>query len=106
MVSKAAESKHHDNDSKCAKLGWSCIPLAVDIYGQWCEEAHLTFSDIAMRLAVQTRVSFSAALSSIYNTLAVVLVRQNASAILARRVLRFSVGAREVLQLAHSYDRT
>jgi len=105
VVSKAAEAKHRANDTSCASLGWSCIPVAVDIYGQWCDEAHQTFADIAMRLAVQTRVSFSATLSSIFNTLGVVLVRQNARAILARRV-HLSVGAREVLQLAHSHDRT
>jgi hypothetical protein len=106
VISKAAAGKHADNDDKCAELGWICVPLAVDTYGQWCDEAHLAFSEIAMRLAVQTKVSFSSALSSIYNTLALVLVRQNARAILARRSLSSSVGAREVLQLAHSFDRS
>ena len=105
VVSKAAAGKHADNDEKCAALGWTCIPIAVDTYGQWCDEAHQAFSQIAMRLSVQTRVSVSKALSSIYHTLSLVLVRQNARAILARRCLSRSVGAREVLQLACSLDR-
>ena len=32
----AAEAKKHNaNDSKCAELGWVCIPLAVESYGCW-----------------------------------------------------------------------
>ena len=100
------EAKHLDNDPKCEKLGWLCVPLAVDVYGQWCEEAHQTFAQVALRLSVQTKVSFSSALSSIYNTLALVLVRQNACAILARRPARVPIGTREVLLLAPSRNRT
>ena len=90
-------SKHH---AHC--VGWTCVPLAVDSYGRWGEEAHSTFHTIASRLSVRTRVSFSAALTSMYNTLGVVLARQNARAILARldRVGSKAVGAYEVHQLA------
>ena len=28
----AEESKHRANDVKCAELGWSCVPLAVETY--------------------------------------------------------------------------
>ena len=101
VVEKAAELKHSENDVKCAALGWLCVPLAVDCYGQWCSEAHLSFNALSSHLAVCTQVKQSVALSSIYNTLGLVLARQNARSILAHRspLDRFSVGAREVRQL-------
>ena len=96
-VSRAAALKHDENDSKCADLGWLCVPLAVDTYGQWCDEAHIAFAEIATRLSTRTRVTFSSALSSLFNTLGVVLARHNAVAILARRAKPHAIGAREVL---------
>ena len=27
--------KHRANDPKCSGLGWVCIPLAVETYGNW-----------------------------------------------------------------------
>ena len=89
--------KHDENDDKCVALGWLCVPLAVDSYGQWCVEAHDAFAEIALRLSTRTKVTFSRSLSSIFNTLGVILVRHNAIAVLARRAQPFSIGAREVL---------
>ena len=97
VLSLAASRKHEENDDKCDDLGWLCVPLAVDSYGQWCDEAHEAFAEIAGRLSTRTRVTFSSALSSIFNTLGVVLARHNAIAILARRAKPFAIGAREVL---------
>ncbi len=96
-LERAALRKHDENDDKCADLGWVCVPLAVDTYGQWCDEAHTAFAEIATRLSTRTKVTFSSALSSIFNTLGVVLARHNAIAVLARRGNPFSIGAREVL---------
>ena len=96
-LERAAALKHDQNDAKCTDLGWVCVPLAVDTYGQWCDEAHRAFAEIATRLSTRTKVSWASALSSIYNTLGVVLARHNAIAVLARRVIPFSIGAREVL---------
>ena len=32
----AAESRKHAAwDAKCQELGWSCIPLAIETYGNW-----------------------------------------------------------------------
>ena len=45
--------KHNANDPKCRELGWVCIPLAVESYGCWGEEAHSSFSCLAARLALQ-----------------------------------------------------
>ena len=36
----AEARKHTTNDAKCQDLGWLCIPLAVEMYGNWGKEAH------------------------------------------------------------------
>jgi len=104
VVERAALDKHLNNDPKCTELGWLCIPLAADTYGQWCEEAHTSFCVIASNLAVSTKVSLSIALTSIYNTLGLVLARQNARSILARRFKPNSMGAREVRHLGSGHS--
>ena len=35
----AEKHKHNANNAKCSKLGWKCIPLAVESYGCWGVEA-------------------------------------------------------------------
>lgn len=99
VLEAAEESKHEKNDKKCDELGWVCIPLAVDSYGRWGEQAHKCFSDIANALSVRMKTSVGSALSSIYNVLGVILARQNARAILARRVNVGPVGGREIHRL-------
>ncbi|KAL5500674.1 hypothetical protein EMCRGX_G012268 [Ephydatia muelleri] len=48
----AAEAcKLHSNVPKCQELGWSCIPLAVETYGNWGKEAHDTFCKLESYLA-------------------------------------------------------
>ena len=32
---EAEVRKHRANDPKCSELGWVCIPLAVETYGNW-----------------------------------------------------------------------
>ena len=40
----AAETrKHAANDVRCQALGWSCIPLAVETFGNWEKEAQGIF---------------------------------------------------------------
>ena len=30
--------KHTKNDQMCGRLGWTCIPLVIEVYGGWgCE---------------------------------------------------------------------
>ena len=49
----AAEArKLHSNGPKCQELGWSCIPLAVETYGNWGKEAQDTISRLASHLAI------------------------------------------------------
>ena len=44
----AAESrKHVANNPKCFELRWTCVPLAVETYGNWGVEAQETFSRLA-----------------------------------------------------------
>ena len=32
----AAETRTHiANDKKCQELGWACVPIAVETYGNW-----------------------------------------------------------------------
>ncbi|KAL5493766.1 hypothetical protein EMCRGX_G014989 [Ephydatia muelleri] len=36
--------KHTKNDQMCGRLGWTCIPLVVEVYGGWGCEAQECFS--------------------------------------------------------------
>eukprot|EP00731_Ephydatia_muelleri_P016810 Em0009g1234a len=50
----AAETrKHAANDARCQALGWSCIPLAVETFGNWGREAQCVFSRLATLLALR-----------------------------------------------------
>ncbi|KAL5477518.1 hypothetical protein EMCRGX_G024328 [Ephydatia muelleri] len=41
---KAECRKHSSNDPKCQELGWVCVPLAVESYGNWGKETQNTFA--------------------------------------------------------------
>ena len=62
----AEEQKHENNDEKCSKLGWQCIPIVVETYGSWGAEARQALSQLASRLAVRTNGEKSQMLSSLY----------------------------------------
>ena len=79
----AEARKHNANDSKCAELGWVCIPLAVESYGCWGTEAQQSFSRLAARLAIQMGCSKSQATTIVYQRLSLSLVRANARALLS-----------------------
>ena len=51
---EAEARKHRANDPKCSELGWVCIPLVVETYGNWGREAQSTFARLASRLAIIT----------------------------------------------------
>ena len=76
--------KYANNDQLCARLGWTCIALVVEVYGGWGCEAQECFSRLSKRLAMQVGVCETEALSQMYCLLAVTLMRQNARAILLR----------------------
>ena len=71
---------------KCQELGWSCIPLAVETYGNWGKLAHDTFSRLASFLAIHQSSPKALVVAEIYGRLNVVLVRSIARAILAREL--------------------
>ena len=80
-----AESRKHDaNVPKCVELGWICIPLAVEAYGNWGKEAQEAFSQLASLLAAHYSVPKSKAAAVIYGRLNLTLTRSVARAILAR----------------------
>ena len=83
----AAETrKLHSNGPKCQELGWSCIPLAVETYGNWGKEAQDTISRLASHLAIHQSSLKSSVVAEIYGRLNMTLVRSIARAILAREL--------------------
>ncbi|KAL5515687.1 hypothetical protein EMCRGX_G000889 [Ephydatia muelleri] len=85
VAAVAAESrKHVANDPKCLELGWTCVPLAVETYGNWGVEAQETLSRLASLLAASHSVSKSKATADIYGRLNLTLTWSVARAILAR----------------------
>ena len=48
VAALAAETrKHAANDARCQALGWSCIPLAVEIFGNWGRERFFSLGHFA-----------------------------------------------------------
>ncbi|KAL5494324.1 hypothetical protein EMCRGX_G015631 [Ephydatia muelleri] len=80
QMKEAEVRKHRANDPKCSELGWVCIPLAVETYGNWGREAQSTFSRLASHLAIITSSHKSKAL---YSRLNFTLVRAVARALVA-----------------------
>ena len=65
----AEASKLHSNGPKCQELGWSCIPLAVETYGNWGKEAQDTISRLASHLAIHQSSPKSSVVAEIYGRL-------------------------------------
>ena len=61
--------KHNSNDVKCVELGWSCIPIAVEIYGCSGAKAMQTLSRLATRLAIRANFSKFHATCQLYGRL-------------------------------------
>ena len=54
-AAEAAERrKRATNDLKCVELSWVCVPLAVETYCNWGEEARQTFTLLVTRLALNS----------------------------------------------------
>ena len=78
------QHKHIANDPKCQELGWVCIPLAVEMYGNWGRKAHTTFTRLATRLAICVSLLKSKVTADLFGRLSLVLTRSIARAILSR----------------------
>ncbi|KAL5516647.1 hypothetical protein EMCRGX_G002034 [Ephydatia muelleri] len=86
-VGAAAEAKvrkHRANDPKCSELGWVCVPLAVETYGNWGKEAQATFSRLASCIATTSSCHKSQVLGEMYGRLNFTLVRAISRAILGK----------------------
>ena len=82
---KAECQKHSSNDPKCQELGWVCVPLAVESYGNWGKEAQNTFARLASILSISLHCPKAKVVTEIYGRLNISLVRSVARAILSRR---------------------
>ena len=82
----AAASEHIASDPKCQELGWVCVPLAVETYGNWGRETHTTFTHLATRLAICASLPKSRVTADLNGRLSLVLVRCIARAILTRHL--------------------
>ena len=80
----AASRKHGNNDAKCRKLGWECLPMVVTCYGEWGSEAIAFLDRLASRVAMQTATSTPEMKNAIYTRLSCLLMRSNAQAMLSR----------------------
>eukprot|EP00731_Ephydatia_muelleri_P037381 Em0454g3a len=81
-VLEAEVQKQRANDHKCSELGWVCVPLAVETYGDWGKEAQATFSSLASCISCHK----NQVLGEIYGRLNFTLVRAISRAILGRCV--------------------
>ena len=81
---EAEARKHRANNPKCSELGWVCVPLAVETYGNLGREAQTTFSCLASHLAITTSSHKGKVLTELYSRLNFTLVRAVARALLAR----------------------
>ena len=84
----AEQRKHVANDTRCQELGWTCIPLAVETYGNWGKEAQSVFSRLASLLAIGQAIPKPKMLGDIYGHLNMSLVRSVARAIMGRENVR------------------
>ena len=85
ITAVVAEScKYVANDLNCVELWSTCVPLAVETYGNWGREAQEKFSWLASRLAASHSVPKSKATEDICGRLNLSLTRSVARAILAR----------------------
>ena len=87
----AETRKHKANDPKCSELGWVCVPLAVETYGNWGKEARDTFSRLATRLAIGSSRSKSSCAYEVYSKLNLTLTRSIVRAIMVRTLVSFNL---------------
>eukprot|EP00731_Ephydatia_muelleri_P010164 Em0005g750a len=83
--------KHVANDTRCQELGWTCIPLAVETYGNWGMEAQSVFTRLASLLAIGQAIPKPKMLGDIYGHLNMSLVRSVARAIMGRENVRIDL---------------
>ena len=66
---KAESRKHFSNAPKCQELGWICVSLAVESYGNRGKEAQNTFARLASILSISLHCPKAKVLTVIYGQL-------------------------------------
>ena len=84
VAAASEQRKHIANDPNCQELGWVCVPLAVETYGDWGREAHTTFIRLATRLVICVSLPKSKVTADLFGSLSLVLTCSIARAILSR----------------------
>ena len=104
---KAECRKHSSNDPKCQELGWVCVPLAVESYGNWGKEAQSNFARLASILSIFLHYAKAKVLTDIYGRLNISLVRSVARAIAVFQVnlCNFRVELQAYMQYIHEAPR-
>ena len=72
--------KHITNDKKCQELGCARVSIAVETYGNWGQEAKLTFSRLAPCLATDSSQPKPKVIADLYGRLNLTLMRAIARA--------------------------
>ena len=80
----AETRKHSANDAKCEELGWVCIPMAVESYGNWGMEARSYLKRVASLISIRESRSNASVSAELYGHLNLLLVRSAARAIMGR----------------------
>eukprot|EP00731_Ephydatia_muelleri_P021888 Em0014g479a len=91
----AEERKHASNDAKCEDLGWTCIPLAVESYGNWGKEARDVFNRLASLLAFGHSSTKPRLLTEIYSHLNMSLARFQHAAFLLLKGLHSAMDSND-----------
>ena len=47
------QDKHSKNDIHCTERGWVCVPLVMEVFGCWGNEAQEVLSRFAKKLAIR-----------------------------------------------------
>ena len=72
---KGEREKHTKNDDACTARGWSCIPLVVETYSGWDQEAISTFAHLSKLLGLRQRQPSTTSLNELYCRLSIFLMR-------------------------------
>eukprot|EP00731_Ephydatia_muelleri_P021928 Em0014g519a len=91
----AEERKHASNDAKCEDLWWTCIPLAVESYGNWGKEARDVFNRLASLLAFGHSSTKPRLLTEIYSHLNMSLARFQHAAFLLLKGLHSAMDSND-----------
>ena len=73
--------KYSKNDVSCIECGLICVPLVVEVFGGWENEAQPIFSRVAKKLVTQSKRFWPEVLSSIYCHLSITLMCESARAL-------------------------